>query len=694
MNSPQINPLVDFDGLPPFAKIRAEHVEPALDQRLAHNRAALRALVNSTQNYTWDNFVEPLEALNDKLGRLWSPVGHMNSVVNSEELRAAYNAGLPKLTTYYTELGQDETLFHAFQHIANGPEYAQLDVAQKKVIDNALRDFRLVGVDLPPDKKARYKEIKQELSQVTTKFEENVLDATHAWHKHITDAALLSGLPDTARALAQQTAQRLSKDGWVFTLDFPSYYAVITHADTRELRQEIYSAYVTRASDQGPNAGTWDNSPLMERILALRHEQAQLLGFDNYAAYSLATKMAHDPAQVLQFLGDLALRSKSMAEQELAELQTYARDQYGVATLEAWDIAYFGEKLREQRYAFSQEDLKPYFPVNRVLHGMFDVVRRLFDIRITEADPVETWHPDVRFFEIRDAHRELRGQFYLDLFARPGKRGGAWMDDCIGRRKHPAGVQLPVAYLTCNFTPPVGDTPVLLTHQEVETVFHEFGHGLHHMLTRVDYISVSGINGVAWDAVELPSQFMENWCWERDALNVIAGHYQTGAPLPAELFDKMLAAKNFQSAMMMLRQLEFSLFDFRMHLNYDPARGARVQETLDAVRREVSVFAPPAFNRFQHSFTHIFAGGYAAGYYSYKWAEVLSADAFSLFEEQGVFNAAAGKKFLTAILEQGGSREPMELFTNFRGRAPSVDALLRHNGITGFKDSPRCTTLG
>jgi oligopeptidase A len=676
------NPLLAMTGLPPFSRIKPEHVEPALDEVLKENRARIDALVHQTAVYTWNDFIEPLEEIHDRLSRLWSPVSHLNSVMNSDALRDVYNKCLPKLTEYYTELGQNERIYQAYKDIADGPEYKALDGAQRKVIDNALRDFRLSGVALPPEKKARYKDIVQELSQLKTKFEENVLDATHGWHRQVADETQLSGLPESARALARQHAEEKNLEGWVFTLDFPSYYAVMTHADDRALRRDMYEAYSTRASERGPNAGKWDNSAIADRILALRHEKARLLDFANYAEYSLATKMARDPFQVLDFLHDLAHKSKSFAQRDLEQVRAFARDQHGLATLETWDISYYSEKLREQRYAFSQEDLKPYFPVDRVIGGMFEVVRRLYGISIREAGPVDVWHKDVRFYEIRDAHGELRGQFYLDLYARQGKRGGAWMDDCIGRRKHAGGVQSPVAYLVCNFTPPVGTTPVLLTHQEVETLFHEFGHGLHHMLTRVDYLSVSGINGVAWDAVELPSQFMENWCWEREALDVIAGHYQTGAPLPQDLLKKMQAAKNFQSGMQMVRQLEFALFDFRLHLEYDPTRGARIRQILDEVRREVAVVIPPDYNRFQNSFTHIFAGGYAAGYYSYKWAEVLSADAFSLFEECGVFNADAGRKFLTSVLERGGSREPMELFVEFRGREPSVDALLRHNGIT------------
>jgi oligopeptidase A len=675
------NPLLDLDGLPPFSQIRPEHVEPAIDRLLAECREGVKRLLAENSHYTWENLVAPLEALDDRLSRAWSPVGHLNAVVNSEELREAYNACLPKLSEYATEIGQNEELFRAYRQIAEGGEYEKLDTAQRKIIDNALRDFRLSGVELEQAKRERYKTIVQELSQLTSHFSDNVLDATNAWHRQVTDEAELAGLPETARALARQTAEQRELEGWVFTLEFPSYYPVMTYADNRWLREELYTAYVTRASDQGPHAGQWDNAPLMEQIMTLRHEAAQLLGFGNYAERSLETKMADSPQQVLEFLNDLAARSKTMAEQELQAVRDFARAEDGLEELQAWDIAYYSEKLRQQQYAISQEELKPYFPQPRVVSGLFGIVERLYGLSITEVDGVDTWHEDVRFYRIHDAGGELRGEFYLDLYARPHKRGGAWMDECISRRRGENGIQTPVAYLTCNFSPPIGDDPALFTHDEVITLFHEFGHGLHHMLTRIDYAGVSGISGVAWDAVELPSQFMENWCWEREALDLIAGHYRSGEKIPAELYARMMQAKNFQSAMQMVRQLEFALFDFRLHHEFDPASGARVHEVLEEVRRQVSVIQPPAFNRFENGFTHIFSGGYAAGYYSYKWAEVLSADAFSAFEEAGIFNRDTGKRFLSSILEQGGSREPMELFVEFRGREPTIDALLRHSGL-------------
>ena len=673
------NPLLTMDGLPPFSQIRPEHVEPAIDFLLADNRQRIEALLDGLDTPTWETLVAPIEEWEDRLSRVWSPVGHLNAVMNNEALRSAYNACLPKLSDYATEMGQNERLFRAYKAVAESG--AGLDEGQRKVLDNALRDFHLSGIDLPAEQKARFKAISQELSQLTSKFEENLLDATNAWSKQITDESQLAGLPPSAKDLARQTAEQRDLPGWLLTLEFPSYYPVLTYADDRALRLELYEAYHTRASERGPHAGQFDNTAAMEKILALRHELAQLLGFASYAERSLAKKMARSTTDVVAFLEDLARRSRPQAEREMAELAAFARERDGLEALEAWDVAYYSEKLREQRYAFSQEEVRPYFPATRVVPGLFAVAERLFGVTIREVGGVDVWHPDVRFYEIRDRAGELRGQFYLDLFARPKKRGGAWMDDCRGRMRHGDRLQTPVAYLTCNFTPPVGGKPSLLTHDEVETLFHEFGHGLHHMLTRVDYPPVAGINGVAWDAVELPSQFLENWCWEREALDLIAGHFETGAPIPGDLYGRMKAAKNFQSAMQMVRQLEFALFDFRLHLGYDPAKGGRIYDTLDAVRREVAVIRYPEFNRMPHGFSHIFAGGYAAGYYSYKWAEVLSADAFSLFEERGVFDPDTGRSFRENILERGGSRDAMDLFVAFRGREPRIDALLRHSGI-------------
>ncbi len=679
------NPLLEQEGLPAFSRIRPEHIEPAVDALLAANRANVERLLDEQGQLSWASLIEPIEEWEDRLSRIWSPVQHMNSVINSDALRAAYNACLPKLSDYATEMGQNERLYRAYRALAESAE--PLDPAQRKVLDNALRDFHLSGVDLPAAAKSRFREISQELSQLTSKFEENLLDATNAWSKRLSDPAALAGLPESALALARQTAEQRGERGWMLTLEFPSYYPVITYADDRALRRELYEAYNTRASDQGPHAGRFDNSEVMARILALRHEKAQLLGYASYAELSLVPKMARSPDQVIGFLEDLARRSKPQAERELAELRAFAAQEYGAVELAPWDLPYYSEKLRQKRYAITQEEVKPYFPETRVIPGMFAVIGRLFGVIIHEVpEGVDTWHPDVRFYEIRDAATgEVRGQFYFDLYARPQKRGGAWMDDCQGRIKTAHRLQLPVAYMTCNFTPAVGGKPALLTHDEVETLFHEFGHGLHHMLTRVDYPAVSGISGVAWDAVELPSQFMENFCWEKAALDLISGHYQSGEPIPQDLFDRMLAAKNFQSAMAMVRQLEFALFDFRMHHECGAAGPelscAWIYGILEQVREQVAVLRPPAWNRFPHGFTHIFAGGYAAGYYSYKWAEVLSADAFALFEERGIFDPDTGRAFLHHILEKGGSADAMELFVAFRGREPRIDALLRHTGI-------------
>ena len=674
------NPLLEFEGLPPFSRIRPEHVEPAVDAVITENRAEVQRLLAEVPEPDWYNFIEPMEEMEDRLSRAWSPVSHLHAVMDSEPLRQAYNACLPKLSDYGTEMGQNEALFRAYQKVsAKGEELAQ---PQRKLLENALRDFRLSGVDLPAEKKARFREIASALSEITARFEENLLDATNAWQKLVTDESLLAGLPGSARDLARQTAEQRGQEGWLFTLEFPSYHPVVTYADDRELRRELYEAYATRASDQGPDAGRFDNSEVMESILALRHELAQLLGYRNYAERSLATKMARTPEEVTGFLRDLARRARPQAEREYEELRAFARERFGVTELEAWDLPYYSEKLRQHRYSISQEELKPWFPETRVIPGMFEVIGRLFGVEIRESNqPVETWHEEVRFYEVRDRSGELLGQFYFDLYARPHKRGGAWMADCISRMKTRNREQTPVAFMTCNFTPPVGGKPALLTHEEVQTLFHEFGHGLHHMLTQVDYPSISGISGVSWDAVELPSQLMENWCWEREALDLFSGHYESGEPLPDELFERMLAARNFQSAMQMLRQVEFALFDFRIHLEYDPQRGGRIYEILQEVRDEVAVVKPPSWNRFAHGFSHIFGGGYAAGYYSYKWAEVLSADAFSLFEENGVLDPETGMAFRRNILEKGGSEDAMDLFIAFRGREPSIEPLLRHTGI-------------
>ena len=675
------NPLLDCKHLPAFGKIRPAHIEPAIDYLLAHNRSHINELLNRN-NYNWDTLIQPLEDLDDRLDRAWSPASHLHSVADNEALRKAYNNCLPKLSDYATDLGQNEQLFEAYLQIFNSDEFKELTGAQKKIIENALRDFRLSGIDLNKAGKKTFRDIQQQLSRLQTRFEENVLDATHAWKKHISNPDELSGLPQSANSLARQIARREGLDGWLLTLEFPSYMPAMKYADNADLRKELYTAYVTRASDQDKNNRTWDNSTIMHDILSLRYRLSRLLGYENFAQLSLVKKMAHNTDEVINFLNDLAGRSLQAARIEYQELADFARDHFGANNLQAWDLAYYSEKLREYRFNLSQETLRPYFPVPQVLQGLFTIVNNLYGLTITPRDNVETWHPDVRFYDIYDNDKSLRGCFYLDLYARPHKRGGAWMDECVVRKKTVSGIQTPVAYLTCNFTPPIDNDPSLLTHDEVTTLFHEFGHGLHHLLTRVDYPGVAGINGVPWDAVELPSQIMENWCWEREALDLIGRHYQSGEKISDDLYNKLSASRTFQSAMQMVRQLEFAIFDFRLHLEYSDNRPVNIQGLIDEVRKQVAVVIPPDFNRFQHSFSHIFAGGYAAGYYSYKWAEVLSADAFSKFEETGIFDRKTGEEFLHTILEQGGARDPMELFIEFRGRQPKIDALLRHSGIT------------
>ena len=674
------NPLLQAFDLPPYSAIRPEHVEPAVDQVLADNRAALeRILASQGGAPDWNGLVLALDELHERLSRTWSPVSHLNAVCNSAELRAAYEACLPKLSQYWTELGQNRALYDAWHALAASPAAAGFAVAQQTIVKHTLRDFHLSGIDLPAEQQQRYGAIQMRLSELSSRFSNQLLDATQAWTKHITDEAALAGLTDSAKAQMAQAAQAKELDGWLVTLEFPSYYAVMTYADDRALREEVYTAYATRASEQGPNAGQHDNGPLMAEILDLRQELAELLGFRHYGELSLATKMAESTEQVLGFLRDLAVRSKPFAARDLAELREFAAAQ-GVSELQSWDVGYFSEKLRQSRYSIAQEQLRAYFPIDKVLSGLFAIVERLFGIQIAELSGFDSWHPDVRLFEIRE-NGERVGRFFFDLYARANKRGGAWMDGARDHWRNAAGERIsPVANLVCNFTPAVNGQPALLTHDEVTTLFHEFGHGVHHLLTRIDYAGVSGINGVAWDAVELPSQFMENWCWEPEGLALISGHFESGEPLPQELLDKMLAAKNFQSGLGMLRQLEFSLFDFELHASHGDGRG--VQEVLQAIRDEVAVFQPPRWNRFANSFAHIFAGGYAAGYYSYKWAEVLSADAFSKFEEEGVLNPATGRAFREAILARGGSQEAMQLFVDFRGREPSIDALLRHSGLS------------
>ncbi|MDI1301636.1 MAG: oligopeptidase A [bacterium] len=673
------NPLLEAHDLPPFDRIRPEHVAPAIDTILAENRVAIAALAQAPAS--WEAVPAVLEVLQDRLDQAWAPVSHLNAVMNSEAWRSAYNDALPRLAAYSTELGQNEDLFRAYETIERSSDFAAFSAAQQKTIRNALRDFRLCGIGLAPEKKQRYAEIVEKLSELTSKFSDHVLDATQAWELLLPDASRLGGLPASALALLASLAGQKEKSGYLVTLDFPSYLAVMTYAEDRALREAVYTAYVTRASDQGPQAGQFDNSALIDDILRLRHEEAQLLGYENYAEVSLVSKMARSAQEVTDFLNDLAVRTKPGAQKELQELREFAGTQLAIADLQPWDVTFASEKLKEKKYAISQEMLRPYFPAPKVIAGMLRIAEILYGLSIRERHDVVKWHDDVTYYEISE-HAQVIASFWLDPYARANKRGGAWMADCrVRRRRADGSLQKPVAFLTCNFTPSVGGKPAQLTHDEVTTLFHEFGHGLHHMLTRIEVAAVSGINGVAWDAVELPSQFLENWCWEPQALALVSGHVETGAPLPEDLLEKMLAAKNFQSGLTMLRQIEFASFDMEIHALASVLAGD-VQKTLDAVRQRVAVIPAPAFNRFQHGFSHIFAGGYAAGYYSYKWAEVLSSDAFSRFEEEGVMNPAVGQSFRETILAQGGSRDALELFVAFRGREPAVDALLRHSGLS------------
>ena len=673
-----MNPLLDFSALPRFSQIKPEHVIPAVDQLLAENKTLVDALAAAADAPTWSTFVQPMEDANERLSRAWGPVSHLNSVMNSAELREAYNACLPKITQYYAEMSQNLALFAKFKALKVSAGYMLLNPAQKKIIDNELRGFRLGGAELPEDQKPRFLEIQEALARQSAKFEENLLDATNAFSLLITDAADLAGLPDDVIQAAHEAATRDGNSGWKFTLHAPSYMPIMQYADKRELREQIYRAYVTRASEFG--TPELDNTALIDQIVRLRREDAMMLGFASYAEESLATKMAETPQQVKDFLSELGARAKPYAERDMQELRDFARDALGLTDLQSWDATYASEKLRVARYAFSDQEVKQYFPESKVLPGMFKVVETIYglDIRPAHAD---VWHADVKFFDLRDRSGALIGQFYLDLYAREHKRGGAWMDDALTRRRKDGAIQTPVAYLTCNFSAPVGGKPALFTHDEVNTLFHEFGHGLHHLLTQIEDMGVSGINGVEWDAVELPSQFMENFCWEWDVLKHLTEHVDTKEPLPRVLFDKMVAAKNFQSGLQTLRQIEFSLFDIRLHDDFDPASGKTALQLLQEVRAQVAVMLPPDYNRFPNNFSHIFAGGYAAGYYSYKWAEVLSADAYSLFEENGVLSAEVGHRFWSEILGVGGSRPALESFVAFRGREPSMDALLRHNGM-------------
>ena len=675
------NPLLEKSDLPQFSKIKPEHIQPAVEQLIQECRKTTEQVLNQP-NFSWENFCQPLAEVNERLSRAWSPVSHLNAVKNSPELREVYQACLPLLAEYGTWVGQHQGLYNAYLQLKNSAEFANYSQAQKKAIENSLRDFELSGISLPAEQQKRYGEIVTRLSELNSQFSNNVLDATMGWEKIVTDENQLKGLPESALQAAKQSAQNKGVEGYRFTLEIPSYLPVMTYCENRQLREEMYRAFVTRASEQGPNAGKWDNSAVMEEILTLRVELAKLLGFEHYTDLSLATKMAENPQQVFDFLENLAVRCKPQGEKELAELEEFCKTTENVTALEPWDITFYSEKQKQAQYSINDEELRPYFPEDRVLSGLFELIKRIFNIRAVERFGVDTWHKDVRFFDLLDETDEVRGSFYLDLYAREHKRGGAWMDDCIGRkRKADGSLQKPVAYLTCNFNAPIGDQPALFTHDEVTTLFHEFGHGIHHMLTQIDIGEVAGINGVPWDAVELPSQFLENWCWEEQALAFISGHYQTGEPLPKEKLTQLLKAKNFQAAMFVLRQLEFGLFDFRLHHNYQPNKADQILDQLKSVKQQVAVIKGVEWARTPHSFSHIFAGGYAAGYYSYLWAEVLSADAYSRFEEEGIFNPKTGKSFLDEILTRGGSEEPMTLFERFRGRKPTLDALLRHKGI-------------
>jgi oligopeptidase A len=671
-----MNSLLNLTDFPAFNKILPEHIEPAISHILTENRETIKKL-EQLETPTFENFVQVLEDLEDRLETTWGIVSHLHNVADNDELRNAYNACLPLISAYHSENGQNQILFKHYQTLKNSFFYPNFSQTQKQIIDNELKEFHLSGVDLSDAKKDRFKEIKKELSQLSSQFGQHLLDATHAWQKHILSENELEGLPESTKSVAKQTAEEKGLDGWILTLDLPCYLSVMNYAKNQDLREEIYRGFVTRASELGDEK--FDNSAVMFEIVNLRQQMANLLNFKHYSDYSLAKKMAESPEQVVEFLLDLAKRAKPFGERDLYELKGFAKTEYGIAELNAWDIPYYSERLKEYRYSVSQEILRPYFPLPKVLKGLFQIIEKLFNISIQKREHLELWHENAECYEIVNQNNEIIGQFYFDPFVRKGKRGGAWVSGFRPRKIRNAKIQKPAAFVVCNFAQPIGEKPSLLTHQEVTTLFHEFGHALHHLLTEIEEPAVSGINGVAWDAVELPSQMLENWAWEKEALDLFAQHYQTGEQLPEELFQKMQAAKNFQMGLFMLRQIEFAVFDFRLHWEFNPQ--TNIQQLLDEVRKQVAVIIPPDFNRFQHSFGHIFSGGYAAGYYSYKWAEVLSADAFSLFEEKGIFDRETGLKFREHILAKGGSQSPMTLFKRFRGREPSIDALLRHCGM-------------
>jgi oligopeptidase A len=676
------NPLLDFSGLPRFDDIRAAHVMPAIDALLSDARAVVERIAQDTSPATWDTVVAPAEASFDHLDRAWGAVRHLNAVVNTPAIRDAYNAALPRVTAFHADMAQDPRSYARFRALADAPAFARLDDARRKVVENALRDFRLGGADLGDADKARFKGLQEELASLSATFDDNVLDSENRWTHHVDDACALAGVPADVIAAARDAAQAAGRDGYLLTLRYPCYMPVMQYAEDRALRALMHRAAATLASDLGASPD-WDNTAVIARILELRHEEARMLGYANYAELSLVPKMAQRPSDVLDFLRDLAKRTRAFAKRDYDELVGFARRRLGIADVAAWDLQFAAEKLKAERFSFSEQEVRQYFPEDRVLAGLFRVVETIYGVTVKPGEAA-TWHPSVRFFEIFDAHQALVGQFYLDLYAREGKQSGAWMDDAINRRHAHDRLQHPVAYLTCNFSGPVGARQAYFTHCEVTTLFHEFGHGLHQLLTRIDVAGVSGLQGVEWDAVELPSQFMENYCWEWDVVSQMTAHADTGAALPRALFDRMLSARNFGSGMAMARQLELALFDMLLHSAYVPGGGgafATPQAVLDAVRREIAVVPRPAYDRFMHGFGHIFAGGYAAGYYSYKWAEVLSADAFSLFEERGVMSPEIGARFRDEVLARGGSRPALESFVAFRGRAPQLDALLRHNGM-------------
>jgi oligopeptidase A len=674
--------LQDTLQLPNFSSMAPAELADTLDRKLAHNLKVIEQLLNSSASLGYAQLVPTLEQLDDEIGQLWGPLSHLHGVSNKDDVRAAFDECLPKLTAYATQMGQNKALYLAFVGLLESDDFSHLSQAQQQFVKLQIRDFKLAGVALNPQQQAEYGQFKQQMAELSTRFSNQLMDATEAWSKHIIDSEHLLGLPESALQQAQEAAKAKSLEGYLLKLDFSCYHSVLTFSEHPELRQEMYQAFNTRASDQGPHAGQFDNTLVMAELVGLRHKMSNLVGFDHYADYSVATKMADSGRAVEVFLLDLAKGCKPQAEADMRQLQQFATQEGGPTPLAAWDVAYYSEKLRQNRYHLSQEELKPYFALPQVQAGLFDVVNRIYGIEVTLCKDISTWHEDVSFYQVSYEGKAI-GYFYFDLYARDQKRGGAWMDECRNRQFKANGeLQLPVAYLVCNFAPPVGGKPALLTHGEVTTLFHEFGHGLHHMMTNIDVAGVAGINGVAWDAVELPSQLLENWCWQEESLRLFAKHYETDAALPEDLLRKMLAAKNFQAGMFVMRQLEFALFDLRLHMNYDPVAPESIQSVLNAVRKEVAVIKAPDWNRFQHGFAHIFAGGYASGYYSYLWAEVLAADVFSRFEDEGIFNQTTGAALWRDITGQGGSRAAMDLFTQFMGREPSVEALMRHKGLS------------